>query len=111
MKGQNNNFILPGTGPGMGMMNKNPYMANSIIDPLMTSKSNIPIVEEMTKTQTYELQKEEELRIEIGKSEFVKITIESGFTEIEGAELPLNFPMEYTYKKFSIFCWTEARIK
>jgi hypothetical protein len=64
-----------------------------------------------SESKVYEMQKEEELRIEIGKGETVRILVESGFVEIEGAELPLNYVLTFTYTKFAIFCWTEARIK
>ena len=83
------------------------------IDIQKTTQAN-PVTQmdiEQELTKIYELQKEEELRVEIGKGESLKITIESGSAEIEGAELPLNYPIEHSYKKFSIFCWTEARIR
>jgi polyribonucleotide 5'-hydroxyl-kinase len=118
-----NNQILYGN---MNMSNINPNQTlrgNSQINiPLQTTQVNDPIRinpvassqivdKEQELTKIYELQKEEELRIEIGKSETLKITIESGSAEIEGAELPLNYPMEFSYNKFSIFCWTEAKIR
>lgn len=59
----------------------------------------------------YELQKEYELRIELSPKEIIKIIIESGYAEIEGAELPINFPLTFTNKRFAIFCWSDCKIR
>lgn len=62
-------------------------------------------------TKVYELSKEEELRIEVGKNDTIRIIVESGYVEIEGAELPLNYVLTFSYTKLAIFCWSNAKIK
>lgn len=59
----------------------------------------------------YLLEPEEELRVVVGEKETIKIVIESGQVEIEGAELPLRFPVSFTNKMFAIFCWKESKVK
>ena len=59
----------------------------------------------------FKLEKEEELRIEVGPKEEIKVKVESGFGEIDGAELPRNIALYFTNTKFAIFTWTGAQIK
>ena len=59
----------------------------------------------------FKLEKEEELRIEVGPKEEIKIKLENGFAEIDGAEIPRNIALYYTNTKFAIFTWTGAQIK
>ena len=44
----------------------------------------------------FKLEKEEELRIEVGPKEEIKIKLENGFAEIDGAEIPRNIALYYT---------------
>lgn len=62
-------------------------------------------------TMVFKLEKEEELRIEIGPKEEIKVKLESGFAEIDGAEIPRNLPLYFSNMKFAIFTWTGAQIK
>ena len=59
----------------------------------------------------FKLEKEEELRFEVGPKEEIKVKLEFGYAEIDGAEIPKNIALYYTNTKFAIFTWTGAQIK
>lgn len=65
------------------------------------------------KSEIYEVNKEEELRIEVGYKQTVKILLLVGHAEIFGVALPLdpNHPIYISGKKIAIFCWKDSKIE
>lgn len=71
-------------------------------DLILVDKENI---------KEFELNKEEELRIEVCQNTTIKITLLKGYAEIEGLALPLGQGVYITNRKFPVFCWEASKIE
>lgn len=92
-------------------MNNNLLNHVNLNNLIQTSDIKSPITNE--KSEIFELNKEEELRIEVSSKETIKILLLKGQAEICGVPLPFdpNHPIYVSGQKLVIFCWKESKIE